>query len=75
MINGAHIHYLFPLSYFAAPLRNMALSGHAPRLGQHILTLLARRVLRLLCLSDAARARRTAASQTVTAVSEEELVA
>lgn len=41
MINGTqYLHYLFPLSYFAAPLRNMALSGSTAQLGQNILALI-----------------------------------
>ncbi|WP_346353121.1 ABC transporter permease [Azotosporobacter soli] len=74
MINGAqYLHYLFPLSYFAAPLRNMALSGHAPQLGQHILTLFL--LGALFGASAYLLLRRAAASQTVAVVSEERLAA
>ncbi len=41
MINGTqYLHYLFPLSFFAVPLRTMALSGSTAQLGQNILALL-----------------------------------
>ena len=41
MLNGTqYLHYLFPISHFAAPLRNIALSGNTSIVWPNILALL-----------------------------------